>query len=203
MVLGPRLGLPGAMDYRVTHIVDRMREGLHGELPLEDLAAEVGLSASRLAFLFRHETGRSPGAYLHTLRMERARVLVESTDLPVREVMRQVGLSDPSHFSRDFRNAHGFSPRAYRLQLRMAGPPIRYIRGRQEVAHADDLRTDRPTGPRAAVSPAVNNSSNNKENRNNEHHETTGGRDDGSGHDGDGGRAVRKRSDGPAARKQR
>ena len=151
MLVGPRLGLPAAMDHRVTHVTDRMREGLHRELPLDELAAEVGLSASRLAFLFRHETGLSPGAYLHTLRMERARVLVESTDLPVREVMRQVGLSDPSHFSRDFRNAHGFSPRAYRIQLRLAGPPVRYIRGAQLAARADDLQRNRPTGARAAV----------------------------------------------------
>ena len=163
MVLGPHLGLPGAMDYRVTHIVDRMREGLHGELPLEDLAAEVGLSASRLAFLFRHETGLSPGAYLHTLRMERARVLVESTDLPVREVMRQVGLSDPSHFSRDFRNAHGFSPRAFRIQLRLAGPPVRYVGGPRLSTRAVDLQRNPPSGPHAAVAGAVNNMSHDKE----------------------------------------
>jgi len=191
------------MDHRVTHIVERIKERLHLDIEWADLAAEVGLSASRLAFVFRHETGRSPGAYLHALRMERARILIESTDLEVRDVMRQVGLSDPSHFSRDFRNAHGFSPRAYRLQLRLAGPPIRYVRGRHEIAHADDLRTDRPTGPRAAVSPAVNYGSNNKENRNNEHDETVGDRNDGSGHDGNGGCAVRKRSDRAAARKQR
>ena len=118
------------MDYRVTHIIESMRARLHSELTLDGLAAEVGLSASRLGFLFRHETGRSPGAYLHALRMDRARLLLESTDLPVRDVMQQVGLSDPSHFSRDFRNAHGLSPRSYRLQLRLAGPPVRYIHGK-------------------------------------------------------------------------
>jgi AraC-like DNA-binding protein len=61
--------------------------------------------------------------------MERARLLLESTPLAVVEVMRQVGLSDPSHFARDFRNAYGLSPRAYRLQLRLAGPPSRYANG--------------------------------------------------------------------------
>lgn len=151
------------MDHRVTHIVERMREELHRELALDKLAAEVGLSASRLAFIFRHETGLSPGAYLHTLRMERARLLVESTDLPVREVMRQVGLSDPSHFSRDFRNAHGFSPRAYRIQLHLAGPPVRYMRGSQPAAHADDLQRNRPTGARAAQGGGVNNMTHDKE----------------------------------------
>ena len=151
------------MDHRVTHIIERMRERLHGPLAIDELAAEVGLSASRLGFLFRYETGDSPGAYLHALRMERARLLLESTNLSVRDVMRQVGLADPSHFSRDFRRAHGFSPRAYRLQLRLAGPPARYIRGPRVVAHAHDLRTDRPTGPRAALRHGDNNSNDNKE----------------------------------------
>jgi transcriptional regulator GlxA family with amidase domain len=139
------------MDHRVTHIIECMRERLHGELTLEALAAEVGISASRLGFLFRHETGRSPGAYLQALRMERARLLLESTDLSVREVMQQVGLSDPSHFSRDFRNAHGLSPRSYRLQLRLAGPPVRYILGNRVVAHAHDLHTNRSSGPATAM----------------------------------------------------
>ena len=134
------------MDHRVTHVIERMRERMHQDLSIENLASEVDLSASRLGFLFRHETGQSPGSFLHTLRMERARVLVESTDLSVRDVMLQVGLSDPSHFSRDFRNAHGLSPRSYRIQLRMAGPPVRYIHGTRVVAHAHDRRTDRPNG---------------------------------------------------------
>ena len=117
------------MDHRVTRVIERMHERLHTETSLDTLAAEVGLSTSRLGFLFRLETGASPGAYLHGLRMERARLLLECTSLAVAEVMRQVGLSDPSHFARDFRNAFGLSPRAYRLQLRLAGPPSRYANG--------------------------------------------------------------------------
>jgi AraC family transcriptional regulator, arabinose operon regulatory protein len=128
------------MDHRVTHIIELMRERLHIALTVEDLARAIDLSPSRLGFLFRHETGHSPGAYLQALRMERARVLLESTDLSVGDVMRQVGLSDPSHFSRDFRSAHGLSPRSYRVQLRLAGPPTRYIHGRRIVANAHDLR---------------------------------------------------------------
>jgi AraC-like DNA-binding protein len=108
----------------------RMRDQLHLQVAVAALAAEVGLSASRLTYLFRSTVGKSPGAYLHALRMERARLLIHHTDLSVREVMQQVGISDPSHFSRDFRNAHGLSPRAYRTQLRMLGAPSRYVNAR-------------------------------------------------------------------------
>ena|SRR5574339_855052 len=117
------------MDHRVTQVIEWMQERLHSNVSIDALAADVGLSPSRLGYLFREGTGMAPGAYLHVLRLERARLLIESTDLPVGDVMRQVGLFDPSHFSRDFRNAHGLSPRAYRLQLRLAGPPARYSNG--------------------------------------------------------------------------
>jgi AraC family transcriptional regulator, arabinose operon regulatory protein len=117
------------MERRVAYVIERMKERLHTETSIDALAADVGLSPSRLGFLFRQATGTSPRTYLHMLRMERARVLLESTDLSVGDVMRQVGIFDPSHFSRDFRKAHGLSPRAYRLQLRLAGPPRRYLNG--------------------------------------------------------------------------
>ena len=128
------------MDNRVTHVIERMEALLHHRVVVPELAAEVGLSPSRLAYLFRTHTGHTTAAYLQALRMERARILLERTTLSVREVMQQVGVADPSHFSRDFRNAHGLSPRAYRLQLRLAGPPQRYI------ARAADLRADAPNG---------------------------------------------------------
>ena len=135
-VLARGLEVQRGMDHRVTHVIERMHERLHTEAALDTLAAEVGLSTSRLGFLFRLETGVSPGAFLHRLRMERARVLLESTSLSVGDVMRQVGLADPSHFARDFRSAYGLSPRAYRVQLRMAGPPTRYTNGTQTAPRA-------------------------------------------------------------------
>ena len=116
------------MDHRVTQVIEWMEERLHATVSIDALAADVGLSTSRLGYLFREGTGMSPGAYLHKLRMERARILIESTDLPVGDVMRQVGIFDPSHFARDFRSGHGLSPRAYRLQLKLAGPPSRYTK---------------------------------------------------------------------------
>ena len=140
------------MDSRVTHVIARMRDNLHVELAVAMLAADVGLSVSRLGALFRLDTGVSPGAYLHALRMERARLLIENTTLSVREVMQQVGLADPSHFSRDFRNAHGLSPRAYRLQRRMTSAPTRYLA--PPPRRIADLQRNSPTGPSTATSAA-------------------------------------------------
>lgn len=79
-----------------------------------DLAALVGLSASRLAELFRRQTGTSILAYQTRQRMSRARELLDTTDLPVASVGRAVGYDDPYYFSRHFHKIHGMSPSFYR-----------------------------------------------------------------------------------------
>ena len=108
------------MDPRVRRVMDTMDAQLHTHVSIADLAASVGLSVSQLARLFREAIGTTPRAHLHALRMARARTLVERTSLSIAEIMSQVGIADPSHFARDFRRAHGASPRALRQELRWA-----------------------------------------------------------------------------------
>jgi transcriptional regulator GlxA family with amidase domain len=98
------------MDPRIAQVIAAMEADSDGRLTVPALAASVNLSASRLAVLFRRETGVSPTRFLRALRMERARLLLERTSLTVREVMAFVGVNDPSHFSRDFSRHHGVAP---------------------------------------------------------------------------------------------
>src|SRR6187200_3620781 len=104
------------MDPRIARAIARMEEAIDREVPVAELAASVGLSPSRFAYLFRRDTGIPPARYLHTLRMERARLLLERTFLSVKEVMASVGVNDPSHFSRDFRRYHGVPPTGLRTR---------------------------------------------------------------------------------------
>lgn len=115
------------MDPRIIEVIETLEARLHEKISFADLAAEVGLSQSRMARLFKAATGQPPGAYLQTLRMTRAHLLLARTSLNVREVMTQVGITDPSHFARDFRNAHWLSPRAFRLQLRLRRQPTPFL----------------------------------------------------------------------------
>ena len=86
------------MDPRVTQVIELMKERLHADASIERLAAEVELSTSRLAYLFRQETGRSPGAYLHALRMERARILIGFEPHRGRVRLRQEGVEGDRGF---------------------------------------------------------------------------------------------------------
>jgi AraC family transcriptional regulator, arabinose operon regulatory protein len=106
------------MDWRVRCVIGRMQRNIDQPLTLASLAQGVNLSPSRLAHLFAEDTGISPGRFLRTLRLRRARVLVEQTSMSIKEVMASVGFNDLSHFVRDFAREHGHSPRRCRERAR-------------------------------------------------------------------------------------
>ena len=105
------------MDERVRRVIEHMQQRIDCRLTVSALAAIADLSVAHLTRLFRAETGLTPAAFLHRLRMEHARFLVERTSLSVAEVRARVGITDRSHFARDFRLAHGLSPRMLRRLL--------------------------------------------------------------------------------------
>jgi AraC family transcriptional regulator, arabinose operon regulatory protein len=105
------------MDLRVQRVITLMEHGLDRHLSAADLAKAVNLSPWRLCHIFKTETHVSPLQYLRSLRMERARILLETSFLSVKQIMTEVGLSDESHFVRDFKSAYGMSPTKFRHNL--------------------------------------------------------------------------------------
>ena len=98
-----------------------MRENLHKEVSLSELAQSVNLSVWRLSHIFNSEVGMGPIKYLRHLRMDRARQLLETSYLSVKEIGYHVGLNDESHFARDFKKVYGAPPKVYRSQFKTAG----------------------------------------------------------------------------------
>lgn len=98
-----------------------MREDVRGELSLAEFAQSVNLSVWRLCHIFKSDVGMPPIRYLRLLRMERAKGLLESSFLSVKEIAYQVGLNDESHFVRDFKSTYGYSPALYRSHFRNNG----------------------------------------------------------------------------------
>lgn len=93
-----------------------MRDDVRGELSLSELAQSVNLSVWRLSHIFKSDVGMPPIRFLRLLRMEKAKYLLESSFLSVKEIAFQVGLNDESHFVRDFKATYGSSPALYRSQ---------------------------------------------------------------------------------------
>lgn len=110
------------LDKRVEKIIAMMREDVRGELSLGEFAQSVNLSVWRLCHIFKSDVGMPPIRYLRLLRMERAKNLLESSFLSVKEIAFQVGLNDESHFVRDFKSTYGSSPALYRLRFKNNQP---------------------------------------------------------------------------------
>lgn len=81
---------------------------------VEVLLARAGQSHDHVSRRFRETYGMTPLSYLNRLRMERAKALLDGTDLSVTEVARRLGFGDFRYFSRLFRKVTGRTPREHR-----------------------------------------------------------------------------------------
>jgi AraC family transcriptional regulator, transcriptional activator of pobA len=95
----------------VFEVIDRR---LAEPLSLRDVARELGMTAGHLTTIVRRRTGRTVQDWIVERRMAEARSLLADTDVPVGEIARRIGMSDPAYFSRLFRRTHGASPRDWR-----------------------------------------------------------------------------------------
>ncbi len=118
-----------------------MREDVRGELCLTEFAQSVNLSVWRLCHIFKSDVGMPPMRYLRLLRMERAKDLLESSFLSVKEIAYRVGLNDESHFVRDFKSTYGSSPALYRTHFRRnAGEQSHFQDSQNGDSHNGDSR---------------------------------------------------------------
>ena len=83
-------------------------------VPVDELARTVNLSASHLNCLFKLSVGLTVPRYLRERRLNRAKELLETTFLSVKEIGRECGLKDESHFVQNFKALHGLTPLRYR-----------------------------------------------------------------------------------------
>jgi transcriptional regulator GlxA family with amidase domain len=105
------------LDRRVQAVIDYMLEDLSRPLRLKEIAHSVNLSASRLQHLFKADTNKTAAQYLRSLRMQRAKQLIDSTFLNTKEIMQRVGIKDESHFVREFKKIYGLPPASYKQRL--------------------------------------------------------------------------------------
>lgn len=109
----PRLA-PIITDRRLARVIEYMSAHLDEPLTLSQLAREAGISVHHFGRRFRERTGQAPAAYLTEMRMERARLYLTTTDIPVSEIAHRCGYPRPSAFSTAFLRQTGITPSALR-----------------------------------------------------------------------------------------
>ena len=108
----PTAHRPEELERLLVHV----ERGFHLGPRIEEMAALVGRSRSHVLKLFRRHLGVSAKGHVIGRQLQEARELLLSTTLPIAEVGKAVGLSDPYHFSKLFRRHVGLSPREFRAQ---------------------------------------------------------------------------------------
>jgi AraC family transcriptional regulator of arabinose operon len=107
-------------DPRIEAVLDVLHQRFREQFTLAELAHSVALSPSRLAHLFKAQTGVSVIEFVLNLRLRQAARLLEFSGLAVGEIAHEVGFQSPFYFSRQFKRYFGQNPLAYRRKTQQA-----------------------------------------------------------------------------------
>lgn len=102
---------------RLRDIASFVLEHLPEPLPVERIAAGVGMSQRSLSRWCREHLEGSPAELVRKLRLDEARRLLEATDLPLKDITARTGLGDASTFWRLFTQDLGVTPGEYRQRF--------------------------------------------------------------------------------------
>lgn len=98
----------------IAKVHDYIHHFLHEELSLTKLAELVYLSPPYFSRLYKQMTGQGLLEYINETRINKAKLLLKTTDRKVHEIAAEVGLESAPYFTRLFRKRTGFTPQEYR-----------------------------------------------------------------------------------------
>lgn len=101
-----------AKSDRVQMALAHVRENLSSDLSVESLADIANLSPRQFSRVFRAETGQSPAKAIERLRVEAARLMMETTRHPIEVIARETGFRDRERMRQAFLRAFGQPPQA-------------------------------------------------------------------------------------------
>jgi len=107
----------GTSDQRLLAIVAAMEASLDEPLPIAALATGAGINRRQIERLFHAHMGHGPAAHYRLLRLERARSLVQSTDMAMIEIAMATGFASQSALARAYHRQFGHPPSTERRQL--------------------------------------------------------------------------------------
>lgn len=108
---------------KIESAISQIHQYPESPLTLDILCRHACLGVTQFKKRFREKTGTSPGQYIAHVRMQKARSLLQFTDMPVTRVALEVGYSDVSAFSRRFTTVFGRSPKHYSRRIKTPDEP--------------------------------------------------------------------------------
>lgn len=93
-----------------------MKQNYCEELSVKQIARHVNLNSSYFHKIFKQATGLTPGEFLNNIRINKAKMLLEKSDIPIIDICNYVGFNSRQYFSYAFKKSIGVTPRQYRKQ---------------------------------------------------------------------------------------
>jgi len=101
-----------AKSDRIQMALSYAKENLNSDLSVESLAEAASISPRHFSRVFREETGQSPAKAIERLRVEAARLMMETTNHPIEIIARETGFGDRERMRQAFLRAFGMPPQA-------------------------------------------------------------------------------------------
>lgn len=103
-------------DERIRKAIEILSNNFEKKIDVDTVAKKIGMSASRFAHLFKEEIGETPMSFRESIRLERAKQLIFSTNMSIKQIATTLAYDCSFHFSKRFKSRIGVSPQKYRMQ---------------------------------------------------------------------------------------
>ena len=94
-----------------------LEKNVRSKTTLAELAKKHNMTERTMIRRFKNACDITPGQYLQALRIEQARKLLETSTMPLENLINAVGYEDLSSFTRLFKKTTGLSPSQYRIKF--------------------------------------------------------------------------------------
>jgi len=113
-VQAPELVIESQGDILLNKVMLYLEENLNNpKLSVEDLSRHVGMSRVSLYHKILELTGQTPVEYIRSVKLEKAAVLLEKSDLNVAQISYMVGFATPNYFAKSFKSRFNMQPSEY------------------------------------------------------------------------------------------
>lgn len=106
-------------DYKINDTKNKFINYIHEncfqyDFSINEMSNIFNISQSSLSQQFKHYTGNTISHYVDNLRIEKSKLLLKTTQLPIKHIISQIGYCDSSSFTRKFKQMVGMTPGKYR-----------------------------------------------------------------------------------------
>jgi len=104
----------GLSQRQLTTVIDYINTHLNQSLSITELAQQIHLSSDYFIRLFRQSTEMTPHRYIVQQRIDLAKQLLQRSHMSINEIALEAGFANQQHFTRQFRQITGTTPKAFR-----------------------------------------------------------------------------------------